>query len=317
MSARRPLEASRRDSSDDLDSPAETRELHSLPSLRFRAGSLFSRHPREVVSPPPTPDAASSAPTLGIFSRQARGATREARSSLLSSSRPRAQSEPSSPVFDSPQLPYAHQLPFMPSLDLDDGASPIDHPVFAASLTPRQRARLEHASLASQQRAAAREHAEEKRSSRHAEIKVAMAAFELLESRKRDMKHSSGSHARQSSGALDGLENVVKTVESKGVMSVFEEFEEQVRGRRAGSHTGSVHSRASLYGDGTEHQSQHGDLCHDGPHEIDGKKVLAGVGGAAAVLGFVGAGYELYEHEKHLKEARKARQRSTSPLRPP
>ncbi|GJN87747.1 hypothetical protein Rhopal_000702-T1 [Rhodotorula paludigena] len=233
---------------------------------------------------------------------------------MLSSSRPRAQSEPSSPVLDSPQSPDTHQLPFTPSLDLDldNGPSPIDHPVFAASLTPRQRARLEHASLASQQRASAREHAEEKKSSRHAEIKVAMAAFELLESRKRDMKRGGGSHARQSSGPFGGLEDVVKSVESKGVMGVFEEFEEQVRGRRAGSQAGSMHSRASLGCDEPNHQSQHGDVHHDGPHELDGKKVLAGAGGAAAVLGLVGAGYELYEHEKHLKEARKARQRTSS-----
>jgi len=297
----------------DSDSAQEddAHEYRSLPSgFRRRASSFFQRRPSLREADLDDPRHASSEDDepprrSGMFSRRAREVSRPSRS------RAQSLSALDSPHLDPPH-PYAdyHHPPFhapAPAARTPRPASPPsssepDTPfrLFAPTFSQRQLARLSRASQQAQARDERKEKKERGRGHTHAELKVAMGVLELVESQRKEVKRGrgrSGSRARSATGAGEhgGLEDVLDEVKTKGVFGAFEAVEEQVRHRASEAGEPARPASAAIV-----------EPIHHGTSGFTAveRQRLAEVGGAATLMGVVGAGLALYEHEKAVHKQR-------------
>ncbi|GAA5850795.1 hypothetical protein JCM9279_003925 [Rhodotorula babjevae] len=290
----------------DSDSAQEddAQEYRSLPSgFRRRASSFFQRRPprdeHELVEAQHGSSDDEPPHRTGMFSRRAREASRPSRSRAQSLS-----------ALDSPHLDssYAHddiyphcaapasRPPSPPSPNEPD--TPFR--LFAPTFSQRQLARLSRASQQAQERDERKEKKERGRGHTRAELKVAMGVLELVESQREDVRRGrgkSGSRARSSTGAGEhgGLDEVLDEVKSKGTFGAFEAVEEQVRHRASEAGEPARHDSAAVV-----------EPIHHGTSGFTAveRQRLAEVGGAATLMGVVGAGLALYEHERAAHKKR-------------
>ncbi|GAA5823699.1 hypothetical protein JCM3770_006682 [Rhodotorula araucariae] len=254
------------------DDGAEYRSLPHRPAL-----SLFRRGARI--------DGDTDAPhSTGQFSRRAREASRPSRSRTHSLS----------------ALDSAETFARVPSIPTSPTATnppaPLDHPLFAPRFTPRQLARLGRAAQVAREHDARRENKARGRSTTRAEMKIAMGVFELMTQRKEAARGRSASRGRSgTTGSLGAIEDVVSAVKTKGVLGAFEVVEQTVahRASEAGepAHTATMAPTEPIHHTATGFTREQ-------------RKHMAEAGGAAAVLGLVGAGVAIYEHEKEVQRKR-------------
>ncbi|GAA5984797.1 hypothetical protein JCM11641_002743 [Rhodosporidiobolus odoratus] len=309
------LHSSRRGTLPDLPQPPPIR-TRSTSRSRTGFGGLFHRQ-RHDQSPayrePDYSDAESSggeqdgaSSGVGMFSRQARSATRASRT------RQRAYSQPLSPVTPL-ESPTASPLsptyvPFLPGNGNADGnGNGIDGPLFATAFTPRQLSRLSRASAHTQEKERKAEEKQEKKARKgnfRAEAKIAMGIFEMVsEQRKtarKDKKERSRSRGRSSAGGFEGEAGggQQETLQQK-LVGAFAEVEERFQAppgsgaSRPGSAPAAPIQRAvsAVSSNGTAPQGK------------GWEKALAAGGGAAALIGLAGAGVEWWEHEHTRKQA--------------
>ncbi|GAA5927979.1 hypothetical protein JCM10213_000941 [Rhodosporidiobolus nylandii] len=295
--------------------PTTARSERSLSRGRShaRTHSWSSRHRDDSDEEQEQPrDGEEEQPSMpvGLFSRQARSATRAQRS--RSYSQPSPVSPTSAPASPLPSAPPSPSAPSPPPFALA-----VDTPLFAPTFTPRQLARLSRSSArvqAAEHARALKDERRERKAARkgsfRAEAKIAMGVLELVsESKKAREKGRSRSRGRggerTSTGATEQRhgEGEDETVQQR-LTGVFAEVEEHLSGSAssvpaASSRPGSAPAAAQAGGSGGL------------------KNALLVGGGAAALLGLAGAGVEWWEHEKAVKEkerqaARAARAPSTA-----
>ncbi|GAA5937699.1 hypothetical protein JCM3775_002103 [Rhodotorula graminis] len=294
-------------SDSDSDSAQEegALEYRSLPSgFRRRASSFFQRRPHmddDRLDEPQQPSSDDEPPRRpGMFSRRAREASRPSRSRAQSLS-----------ALDSPHLdsPYAHDDAYLdsappasvqPRPPSPPSPSELDTPfrLFAPTFSQRQLARLSRASQQAQERDEHKEKKERGRGNTRAEFKLAMGVLELVESQRKVRgrgRSASGARSLSRSGEHGGLEDVLDEVKTKGVLGAFEAVEEQVR-HRASEAGEPAHPASAVAVDPVHHGTS-------GFTAVERQR-LAEVGGAATLMGVVGAGLALYEHEKAVHQER-------------
>lgn len=184
-------------------------------------------------------------------------------------------------------------------------------PLFKANFSFRQLQRLERAA----HRVEKHDRKQVRKGTRGAEIKIAMGVLEILETERRNKKKlrgQGGSRGRGRSrsrsrgggrGTTDGEGGDLLEGFTSGLGGLARQLESGLEHRLGGGAAAAGHPpgfsepppSTARNGTITDNHDEHGSRTRAG---ISGRELVAGVGGAAAVVGLVGAGYEWWRHHQ-------------------
>ncbi|GAA5991457.1 hypothetical protein JCM10908_005713 [Rhodotorula pacifica] len=173
-----------------------------------------------------------------------------------------------------------------------DNQPVIDHPLFAPTFSPRQLRRLNHAA----HRLETQERHQLRKGTIGAEVKVAMGVLEILEIEKRNKRKVAGKGEGEEGG---------RTGMGKGVRALIQGLEGELEHRLDSTERHAASSTNERRGAGIGGAAGRGLDGKEGKGNGE-EQLLAGVGGAAAVAGLVGAGYEWWEHHRRQQQQQRA-----------